>query len=531
MKFKQIFFLIKMFKRNSFLFICSLLIFVLSSIVNLYSAYLISNIVDKGILAGDKIMLYKHAIVLILMQASTIGLGTMGLFLSEHSAHKILYDYKKNFIKQVFYLSPKQYMDYSENEIRMMLTSVIDNLKFFFADLPRIIVEIFILIIGSLFYINIVDSLILYFMLLIIIANTCLYITIKKILFLISEEKIKIAKVWSGLLLLISKEIDELAVNSGKHNIFRVVDQKFLEKCNLDIKNRKVTVFSSMVSNILSHILILSIYLILREKVSLGTVLATITFSAIAFPLFQTCYEMLNYCVQLKPCIDEAIRLTTLSATNETMIKITDNKSGDYYIKSLCFQYSSNKIFENVNVFFKRQGLYTINSQNGSGKTTLLRAVSQAYPVIDGETNIVKEDYEYLLQKSVVLPGSILFNITLQNEISEQEQKKINYICECLKLNDIILNLPQKFHTNIDFQGSILSGGEKRKICIARTLYRGMEKPILFLDEPDAGLDKESVEYLGDILIEMARDKLIVLITHNSYLSNLGVSIVLTQEG
>lgn len=80
-----------------------------------------------------------------------------------------------------------------------------------------------------------------------------------------------------------------------------------------------------------------------------------------------------------------------------------------------------------------------------------------------------------------------------------------------------ILSPEKGYQTVIDFNDSHFSGGELRKICILRALYQAekYEKEIIFLDEPDSSLDSESVQKLFEYLAELAKNKLIAVVSHS----------------
>lgn len=242
----------------------------------------------------------------------------------------------------------------------------------------------------------------------------------------------------------------------------------------------------------------------------------TVSFAQIIFPLIETLFEMVNYWIQLKPCIDEAKRIDELSMTSEKTIKFQNTETSHYFINNLSINYDEKQIFNNLNLTFNKTGLYIIKGENGKGKSTLLKALNSMCPVSDGETNINGDNCVFLQQENYLIPGTLLFNITL-SEAEENPSDIISTIASKLNIESKILSLEKGYKTIIDFNDSHFSGGELRKICILRALYQAVkyEKEIILLDEPDSSLDSESVQKLFGYLAELSKNKLIVVVSHS----------------
>lgn len=159
----------------------------------------------------------------------------------------------------------------------------------------------------------------------------------------------------------------------------------------------------------------------------------------------------------------------------------------------------------------------------------MLKSIAKIYPATSGETNINTENSCYLLQENYLIPGSIYFNITLsENFKSDKEIEDIFFLAELLNIKDKITSFEKGLETILDFDDFRFSGGEKRKICILRTLYLAKNKDVIFLDEPDASLDVESVEKLFNYLIKLAEKKFILVVSHSELksLSNNNLNFI-----
>ena len=107
---------------------------------------------------------------------------------------------------------------------------------------------------------------------------------------------------------------------------------------------------------------------------------------------------------------------------------------------------------------------------------------------------------------------TVLNNITFGEKLSSQDKKKLIW---CLKKVKIFDFLKQKkgIYTNISQQGLDLSGGQKQKIIIARSLFNNKE--IIVLDEATSSLDKSSEQELIKLIYSLKKIKTLIIISHD----------------
>ena len=502
------------YSRKKIIF--ALFITALCSLTSIIAPLFIQKIVDNGIMAKDIKILLTYAVIYLLFQLLTVLFGTLGLYLSEASATKILIDYKSSILEKLYSLQVHNFYKYQTYEFRAMISYSIDNLKFFFSDLPRVIVEIAIIIIFSCFCITAVSPKIFIFIIICVFVYVLLYLLTRKVLSHLSEQLYETDKIYYEKINTVCKNIDEFFFNAGIPNIKTFLSKDYKNIQKVSEKQEFIESLSAFISQLFSSCLILLIYIFLAKEISLGTLLMTVSFAQIIFPLIETLFEMVNYWIQLKPCIDEAKRIDELDMTSEKTIEIQNTQNSHYFINNLSINYDEKQIFNNLNLKFNKTGLYIIKGENGKGKSTLLKALNSMCPVSDGETNINGDNCVFLQQENYLIPGTLLFNITL-SEAEENPSDIISTIASKLNIESKILSLEKGYKTIIDFNDSHFSGGELRKICILRALYQAVkyEKEIIMLDEPDSSLDNESVQKLFGYLAELSKNKLIVVVSHS----------------
>ena len=170
---------------------------------------------------------------------------------------------------------------------------------------------------------------------------------------------------------------------------------------------------------------------------------------------------------------------------------------------NVSFKYPRSKkwALRNVNISIKQGEHLSVVGLNGAGKTTFIKLLCRLYDVTEGEILIdgvnIKEysDEEYKKLFTVVFQDFSLFAFSLRENIvfssDTATDSVINEVIEKSGLSEDVGNLINGLDTMIfksfDENGTELSGGQKQKVAIARSLYK--DSPIVILDEPTAALD------------------------------------------
>jgi ATP-binding cassette subfamily B protein len=160
---------------------------------------------------------------------------------------------------------------------------------------------------------------------------------------------------------------------------------------------------------------------------------------------------------------------------------------------------------------------------SGSGKSTLIALLLRFYEPTGGRILIDGRDIrEYTLasvraQMRVVLQESLLFGISVRDNIGygdlDATSDQIEAAARLANAHEFIRALPQGYDTILGERGSTLSGGECRRIALARATLS--QAPILILDEPTTGLDKENENAVREALARVTQGRTTVLITHD----------------
>jgi ATP-binding cassette subfamily B protein len=207
------------------------------------------------------------------------------------------------------------------------------------------------------------------------------------------------------------------------------------------------------------------------------------------------------------------------SLLDDDTIKALKESFKTIEIKNLYFSYGDEKILENCTLSFPRNKLTVITGESGSGKSTLFKLLLGLYTQNDGfisfdeGTSIdatTRKMFAFVPQGNMILSGTIKDNITLCNNISEEEIIKA---AKTAQIYDFIESLPDGFNTEISENGAGLSEGQIQRIAIARALLT--DAPILLLDESTSALDEQLEEALLSALKSMT-NKTVIFITHRN---------------
>jgi ATP-binding cassette subfamily B protein len=159
---------------------------------------------------------------------------------------------------------------------------------------------------------------------------------------------------------------------------------------------------------------------------------------------------------------------------------------------------------------------------SGSGKSTLARLLFRFYDVNRGRITIDGQDLRDVTQESVrsalgVVPqDTVLFNDTILYNISygrpEASREEVENAARVAHIAEFIARLPDKWETTVGERGLKLSGGEKQRVSIARTLLKN--PPILVFDEATSALDSHTEKSIQAELAEISRDRTTLVIAH-----------------
>ena len=187
------------------------------------------------------------------------------------------------------------------------------------------------------------------------------------------------------------------------------------------------------------------------------------------------------------------------------------------------FSYESNRqILFDVNFDIPCGQNIAVVGESGSGKSTLARLLFRFYDVQSGSIKINNQDIREVSQQSlracmgIVPQDTVLFNDSIYYNIAyghpDSSPDKIIAAAKSAHIHDFIESLPEKYETVVGERGLKLSGGEKQRVAIARTILKNPE--ILIFDEATSALDSKSEKLIQTELRRIAANRTTLTIAH-----------------
>lgn len=181
---------------------------------------------------------------------------------------------------------------------------------------------------------------------------------------------------------------------------------------------------------------------------------------------------------------------------------------------------------------------FAVVGKSGSGKSTLARLLYRFYDVQHGAVLINGQDIRDVTQQSlraaigIVPQDTVLFNDTIYYNIAyghpSATEEEIYAAAKSAYIHDFIETLPQKYQTVVGERGLKLSGGEKQRVAIARTILKN--PPILIFDEATSALDSQSEKSIQAELKRIAINRTTLTIAHRlSTISDADQILVMDQ--
>ncbi len=213
---------------------------------------------------------------------------------------------------------------------------------------------------------------------------------------------------------------------------------------------------------------------------------------------------------------------------------------GQVTLENVHFGYDPDReILRGVSLTVPAGKTVAIVGATGSGKSTIGRLLFRFYDVTGGALKIDGQDVRDVTQSSlhaaigVVPQDTVLFNDTIRYNIAYgrngASQADVEAAARAAQIHDFIEGLPQGYDTTVGERGLKLSGGEKQRVGIARTLLKN--PPILLLDEATSALDTDTEQDIKDALARAGEGRTVMTIAHRLSTIAEADQIVVLEQG
>lgn len=202
---------------------------------------------------------------------------------------------------------------------------------------------------------------------------------------------------------------------------------------------------------------------------------------------------------------------------------------GSLDLQTIQFQYDdhSHAVLQDICMRIEQNQKIAIVGRNGAGKTTLVKTIMRLYEPKQGCVYFGGEDYRnYSLEEYHALFGTVfqdfaLYHISVAENVAmdfvtKENEPRIREVLKKVGLYDKIMAEGKDIYNDVSKEfsedGIVFSGGEEQKIAIARAF--GHPNKILIFDEASSALDPISEYEMNHMILEMAKDKTVILISH-----------------
>lgn len=509
------------------LFILSLLISILSTVITIIFPIYIKSAVDK--FQEDTIKNSDITLVILLFILSSI-LGSTSLFIFKYIGSLSMFNIRSDIWEKILKLNISAIKNYESGELISRIKNDIEELNSFMTNtIPNTLNYIFVFL-GSLFMLIYLDYKITLIILIVIPIILLIIFPIGTLTYNISQKLQDKLSIFTSTISNVLNNIILVKTYTNEHREYYRVNKLLKSVLKIEIKEAKI---QSIISPIMS-------------LVSIGTILFIVGYSTIRIHngdlTTGTFIAVLYYVFQIIPAV---ISFTSLyndfqkmrganKKINDILLfdeyeqkdifnKINEIKPGDLIVNNLSFAYKENTVLENLNFSVKKGETLAIVGPSGAGKSTFFNILLGLYTKYDGEIKYNdfsiqsydlkdwRNNISYIPQDNNIMSGTILDNV-LYGKRDILSMLEVEEASKIANISDFISEIKKGYLSETGENGNFLSGGQKQRISFARAIIKNAN--IFLLDEFSSNLDSQTENKLIENLREVTKNKTTIIIAH-----------------
>ncbi|PXV91684.1 ABC-type bacteriocin/lantibiotic exporter with double-glycine peptidase domain [Lachnotalea glycerini] len=515
--------ILKIAKKNIILLLLTLIISIIMQCLSLVIPYAMQYIIDR--LEFSKVLVFKSMLIIIILLF--LNYFTFNL-IRTRVITRMQTTFDKNFLSttiiQLLDLPYSYFVNRSKGELIYRINSNSYIRQILIDQMIELIIDIifFFLYLFAMFFYSVklaIFTIIIAFIL-------CFFSYINaKVNRKIQQNEIVVLTKAQDMINEIVNNIFTIKSTNSQRNMYCKWEDNFDKQVGLEKEKAKCSsILSNMTQTIQTFYSLFIIFggyvLVCQQEITLGGVIA---FSTIGVSFLKPILSIMNSYSQIlmiKLYLERLLDI--LDTPNESSLmgdKNPSNYKGEITLENVSYKYSEfsplavSDVCLKINPYEK----VAIVGASGSGKSTLLKVMSCLYLTTSGnvyyddynvkELNIhkLREKIGIVLQESCLFKGTFRENITMGRDFTEEDILKN---IQVTKLGELVNSFPLGLETNISESGQNLSGGQRQKVAIARTIISNPS--IIFLDEPTSALDNESEKTVMEYLLNIKATMVVV---------------------
>ncbi len=329
---------------------------------------------------------------------------------------------------------------------------------------------------------------------------------------------------WLFELLNAMRDIRLLNANKYCNNKYIENEKEILSINNIKVREEVVAERCNSGIRLLDTLCIygISAALIINGSLTLGGMIACIDyFQRISLSrLYSRTFSISSRMVS----IDRLIELEQ-EATEENLVEPEPHyiKFGDIQLRNVCFTYpNKTRVLDKLSLHIKPGEKVALAGKSGEGKSTIAALLCRLYDIESGEIKIdgvnikeynlhnLRQQIGVVNQELAVFNQSVRFNLIFSNDINQDDE--IWEVLKLVKLDEVIMKMPEGLSTILDSSKTLLSGGEKQRLILARMYIKNPS--IIILDEATSFLDEKTENDITKAWEQLFQGRTVLIIAH-----------------
>ena len=294
--------------------------------------------------------------------------------------------------------------------------------------------------------------------------------------------------------------------------------------------------------SIVLTVLVLSAFMVFSDQLMIGEVMAVFFITRNALPAIgnlafanvklqgaRIAFDRMYEFTALQPEFQHSVRPLKLQNVNTVAAQ------------NLAFRFPGRKkLLNDISLTLQKGKIVTLLGESGGGKSTFCNILQKFYKYETGNiyvdrqelSNVDTPSWRSLLstvpQDVQLFNGNLIDNISL-NYSDQETTKKVLQFCNKYGFENYFMQFPQNYGTILGEEGVNISGGQKQLVALARALYHSPQ--ILILDEPTSAMDRNTENFVLNLLQNLKSDMIIFIVSHRIKIAHYSDYIYILENG